>query len=167
MSRQIAVVTSYADLHAALRARADELDRPRSVIDACAGFEDGYASKLLAPVPIKGIGPQTLGPLLTVLGLKIVLVEDAEALGRFAKRARSRKRHDAGSPMLAGKKRKRRGHRFGSEFAKVQRAKQLLTQSAQQRSRTARKASRARWKRAKQKRAATRCAPEAVRCLAS
>lgn len=144
--RQIAVVTSYSDLHAALRARADELDRPRAVIDACAGFEDGYASKLLAPVPIKGIGPQTLGPLLTVLGLKMILVEDDEALERFKKRARSRKRHDTGGGLLAKKRHKKSGLRGNSQWGRTMRAKQLLTQSAQKRSRIGRKAINTRWR---------------------
>jgi hypothetical protein len=66
--RQLATVRDYAQLHTALRLRADELKTTREAIDDLAGLQNGYAAKLLAPVPIKSLGRESLGPMLAVLG---------------------------------------------------------------------------------------------------
>lgn len=155
--RQIAVVHDYDGLHAALRARADELRISRESIDANAGFQDGYTGKLLAPVPIKGIGQVTLGPLLTVLGLKIVLIEDADALTRYAKRAKKR-RHPSGS-IPAKKRAKRQAFRGDSDWGRVMRARQILMQSPGERSQQAKRMNRMRWRAERERRVATRNAP--------
>ncbi len=73
----------YCDLQTLLRQRAQALRLTMESIDKTAGFADALASQILQPFPIKSaLGPQTLGPLLTVLGLKIALIEDPEALER-------------------------------------------------------------------------------------
>jgi hypothetical protein len=151
--RQIATARDYAQLHAALRARAKELALSRETIDAISGLQSGYTGKLLAPVPIKGLGPASLGPILGALGVFIVLVEDVEMLERYA--ARQPKKSETfgrrtGQDVLANKR--RRGWALlplvtNPEFQKVMRCRQLATQGAEQRKRIARKAARARWKR--------------------
>jgi len=83
-------ITSYADLHAALRARAEELRVTRSSLDEVSGLQAGYVSKLLAPTQIRRLGPMSLGPMLQVLGMSLCLVEDASA-ATFLKRLEPRR----------------------------------------------------------------------------
>jgi hypothetical protein len=80
--RQLAEIADYADLHAALRARAEALNISRATLDDTAGLQDGYSGKVLAVPPVKGIGPRTLGLLLGGLAVKLILVEDLEQLDR-------------------------------------------------------------------------------------
>ena len=82
--RRIAVVSTYDELIAAFRARADELKVTRETLDSVSGLQAGYSGKLLAPVPMKSLGRVSLGPMLQAMGLAIVLVEDPEAMRRFA-----------------------------------------------------------------------------------
>lgn len=91
--KELATVRSYHELIAVLRTRADELDLTREAIEVGANLQPGYAAKLLAQVPIKGLGPLSLGPLLGILGLKLVVIEDREVLrSQFPKRKRVMKR---------------------------------------------------------------------------
>jgi hypothetical protein len=73
----------YADFHRALRARAEQVGASREVLDEESGLADGYCAKILAPVPMKGaISLTALEPMLTALRLKIVLVDDHEAIAK-------------------------------------------------------------------------------------
>jgi hypothetical protein len=93
MSDTIAEVRSWNDLHAALRARAESLNVSRLVLDELSGLQSGYASKLLAPVPIRHFGRVSLGAMLGALGPKLVVQEDKEALARVAGRLVRRERN--------------------------------------------------------------------------
>lgn len=147
--RRIAVVRNYQEFMDALRARADELGMTRLDIDDRAGLQDGYASKLLAPVPIKSVGPVSLGPVLGAMGLMIVVVEDAEALARI--RVNSKKRRDAHDPMLTPKSKKRRGYWNGDkEWGSIMHARSVLKTPPWRRRQIARKAARIRWAKQKQ-----------------
>jgi hypothetical protein len=64
MSDTIAEVRSWNDLHAAFRARAESLNVSRLVLDELSGLQSGYASKLLAPVPMRHFGRVSLGAML-------------------------------------------------------------------------------------------------------
>lgn len=86
------LITDYAGLIQVLRDRRDELDIPHEVIGEIAGLQSGYASKLLAPNPMKGLGPVTLGPMLGALGLAVIVVEDPAAVARVRDRWTKRKR---------------------------------------------------------------------------
>lgn len=151
--RELATVRDYDGLHAAFRSRASELQVTREAIDAVSGLQEGYAAKLLAPVPIRMAAKESLGPLLAALGLVLIVAEDAETLAKITKRmAKRRKKErvgtDAGTTMLAQRRHKRR--RFlpfkeAPEFAKIARAQQLLRQNPRQRQSIAKKAARARW----------------------
>jgi hypothetical protein len=160
--RHLAVVKDYADLHAALRARAAELGVSREVISDVAGFQNGYAGKILAPLSIKilngdtaaklprnirRIGMVILGPLLRVLAVKLHMVEDVEALAALSGRRPQRRAECVrGSPVLSPDQTAmlrlimselgRRGARARNE---------ALTPDKRQRA--ARRAARARWRR--------------------
>lgn len=70
------IIRNYPQLTATLRARADDLDMTREAIDMGAPLQSGYAGKLLAPTPIKGVGRTSLGPLLGVLKMVLVAVPE-------------------------------------------------------------------------------------------
>lgn len=140
-----------AGLQKALRARWMELSVRGESLDEVGGLPVRYTAKLLAEYPTRSLGPASLGPLLGVLGVMLVVVEDeeqqAKITGRLSKRLVNGS--NAGRTMLARTTRKRKANasfRVSPEWAKVCRAAQILTQSERQRSRIARKAARARWR---------------------
>jgi hypothetical protein len=151
----------YEGLHALFRLRADQLGVPRSDpkggmgLDALSGLADGYVAKLLSPVPMKTIGRLSLGPLMSALAVKLIMVEDLEMLARIERKIgkqiarRAVKGKHAGGGMLASNKPKRRRFRplkGNNGWGQMMRARQLLTQSGPQRSRIARQAAKARWR---------------------
>jgi hypothetical protein len=150
--REIAVIKSYAELIEALRARADELEITRETIDHAAGFLGGYAGKLLARTPIRTLGRVSLGPMLQVLGMSILLIEDLSAIKKINSRItrRLRPRSDASGAMPTGKsKRHRSVFKGNSEWGRLMAARRVLLQTNRQRSRSASKAARARWHQAR------------------
>ena len=84
--RVLATFTDYIDFMRALRARANELQVSRDVLDEVSGLGVRYVSKLLGPRAVRRVGMKTLGPLLGALGVKLVLVEDPDAMRRFGRR---------------------------------------------------------------------------------
>lgn len=149
-NRHIGTARDYDELHALLRARVDELGVTFEGVDAVAGLPQRYTAKLLAPIPMKAIGKTSMGPLLGALGLKLIVAVDDEMLARIEARLtkRARKPSDAGSTVLAHRRRKRRRYsafKASPDFAKVVRAKQYLAQSETKRKRIARTAAKARW----------------------
>jgi hypothetical protein len=86
--RELAQVThadGYAGLIAAFRVRAQERRIAITGADVAkvSGLADYYVAKLLARNPVKRVGMISLGPLLGVLGLKLVVTEDLDAVVRF------------------------------------------------------------------------------------
>jgi hypothetical protein len=88
----LGVVTSYSDLHCILRQRAEELEISHADLDAFAGLQDGYSSMLLAPNPTKRLGATSFGLLLPALAIKLVAIEDEEALARLKSSSRVKRR---------------------------------------------------------------------------
>jgi hypothetical protein len=86
------VITTMTGLLDAIRARRDELDLSHETIDAIAGFPGGYTSKLLAPVPLRGISHMSLTAVLGALCIGLVVVEDAVAREKVEDRWQPRKR---------------------------------------------------------------------------
>ncbi|MPZ39839.1 MAG: hypothetical protein GEU95_17620 [Rhizobiales bacterium] len=86
MGEPLAEIHEYLDLHQVMRARAEYLQISRTTIDTIAGVPDGYSGKLLAPSPLKCAGHKNLMPLLGALALKLVVVEDEEALAKIKRR---------------------------------------------------------------------------------
>jgi len=97
----IAVVRTYGELRQALHMRADALNITRSSIDHVSGLQGGYNGKCLGKRSVRSaIGRTTFGPLLSSLGLKLLVVED-EAAFKFVKRHEPKKKHHAraGKPL--------------------------------------------------------------------
>jgi hypothetical protein len=141
--RVLAEIFDYAGLHAALRARTDQLAVSRAELDSLSGLQEGYCGKLLAPVPIKRLGMESLGPLLTVLGVKLIMVEDRDALRRIGPRLTKR---NAASVRYASARARKKRPKLGPEWGRMMAARRVLSQSPSERSRIARKAAIIRWK---------------------
>src|SRR5947209_5634308 len=86
------LITDYPALIQAFRDRRDELDLSHELIGEIGGLQSGYAGKLLAPKPIKNLGPMSFGAMLGALGVALVMVEDLEAAARVKERWTKRKR---------------------------------------------------------------------------
>ena len=78
----LATARNYDDLQSAMRARADDLNINRETIDELAYLPRGYAGKVLCKNPCRRIGANLIGDFLRTLGLKLLVVEDAEGLAR-------------------------------------------------------------------------------------
>ena len=79
-------IKDYSDLVLVLRARTDELQISRETIDHLCGLPDRYATKLLSLRHVRRIGLESLGPLLDVLGIKLIPVIDEAAMLRHESR---------------------------------------------------------------------------------
>jgi hypothetical protein len=90
--RVLARVLDYGGLIAALRARTDFLNVSRSEIDRISGLMPGYTAKLLTVPPMRGLGPISLGAILSALGLALLVVEDADTTHRFTTKLAKRRR---------------------------------------------------------------------------
>lgn len=80
------MIRSMSEVLDVMRKRRDELGITHETLDAIAGWPAGYASKLLAPEPIKNLGWVSFGLGLGALGIALVVVEDEDQ----AKQVRSR-----------------------------------------------------------------------------
>lgn len=87
-----APIRNMPELIAALCARRDELNISHETIDNIAGLQSGYTSKLLAPKPIKNLGPMSFSALLGALGLALVAVPDPQAVAAVEGRWQPRRR---------------------------------------------------------------------------
>jgi hypothetical protein len=85
-ARWMVPIRSMPELLAAHRARRDELGLTHLTIDEIAGWASGYASKLLAPEPIRNLGWLSLGALHGTLGTMLLMVEDPEQIRRVESR---------------------------------------------------------------------------------
>jgi hypothetical protein len=70
------IVNDYESLIEVCRQRAAELELSREGIDVLSGCAPGLAGKILGHRQIKKLGPTTLKPVLQVLGLKLLVIED-------------------------------------------------------------------------------------------
>jgi hypothetical protein len=76
------IVNDYQGLMEIFRQRAEELEISRSSIDELSGLANGFAGKALGNQQRKKMGPVSLGPMLQVLGLKMLIIEDEAATAR-------------------------------------------------------------------------------------
>jgi hypothetical protein len=95
-----APIRSMPELIEALRNRARELQLTHETIDNVAGLQSGYTSKLLAPKPIKNLGPMSFESILGALGVAVVVVTDQAAVERVQGRWEKRKRPQKLSPSI-------------------------------------------------------------------
>ena len=80
------IVNDYQGLIEICRQRAEELAISREGIDDLTGLADGYTGKLLGKRLRKTLGPLSLGPMLNVLGLKMLIIEDDVGTARTLSR---------------------------------------------------------------------------------
>jgi hypothetical protein len=90
MPEPLAIVTSYAGFIDALRARCEQLQISREALDHVSGLPSRYSAKVLVR-PDKQGGMRTLGRLsfdllIPALGVKLLMVEDDEAMARVRRR---------------------------------------------------------------------------------
>jgi hypothetical protein len=84
----LAEVTDYDGLIEAIRQRIKQRRIAVGGEDTAkvAGLPDSYLAKLTSPQPIRRLGAISMGPVLGLLGLKLLVVEDEEALKRLSGR---------------------------------------------------------------------------------
>jgi hypothetical protein len=148
------------DIQRALRARALDLKivfdaRTRNLaegegripsLDNVVGLPEGYAAKLLAPVPLKSFGRTSLGPMLTALGCELWLVVDHVAVAKYTARIeRNPHRNGSASGRMLPTKRKRRYPKLGPEWSRIMNARRYLLVPEGKRKSIARTAANARW----------------------
>jgi hypothetical protein len=101
-----AEATSYDELHAAFRARVEQLRVTRLELDNLCNTTDGYMSKFLSPTQIRKGHLGTLGKVLRGLGLRLIVVEDEQAtieiLPRIKPREESHVRHRRATELPTG-----------------------------------------------------------------
>jgi len=107
----LAVVRTTDDLRAILRARFTELGVSLETVDYVAGLPTRYTAKLLGLQPSKSFGPISFEALLGAAGLKLLVLEDAEALDRVRTRLVPLQRIDS-----SGARRRRVIIKFRHEF---------------------------------------------------
>jgi hypothetical protein len=145
--RHLQVVRDWDGFMDALRARVVELEVAGETVDEVAGLPLRYTSKLLAPVPIKALGPISMGPMLGALGLVVIVAEDTEGIQKLRPRLTRRKyRRHADAAMPTKRRRKKSAFHGNSEWGRVMRARSILKQSPEQRKRAASRAAKARWR---------------------
>ena len=88
----LAEIRTYDDLHTVMRRVAVDREITREGIDVVAGLQSGYASKILAPSPMKRLGPASMGAVLGALGLKLLAVVDEEAVAKYRNQVEANKR---------------------------------------------------------------------------
>jgi hypothetical protein len=93
----IAEFNSYTGLIDAVRARSQErrdvMNNPNAV--ATAGMPSLLAKKLLSKDPIRRVNVKLLGPILNVLGCRLVMVEDSDAAAKYTDKLPKRNEHCA------------------------------------------------------------------------
>ena len=160
----IAEATNYDEMLAVLRARKIQLGLTDAMVDYLTGLHSGYAGKLFGPGNFKTLGPVSMGPVLTVLGVKMLIVEDAEAMKLLEGRRERRER----PAVIPSRLSIAAIEKFMPDVARAMSARgsakggqnRAANMTPAQRSRAARKAVKARWK---QKRAARKALVEAKR----
>lgn len=116
-----------------------------------AGLPDRYIAKLLGPRPVKRIGMISLGPLLGLLGVRLVMVEDLIAVEALAGRIIARNE----SCVRSGATQFEVSFRFLKKIGALGGKKRAKNLTPRQRSRGARKAALAKWRKHAAARGAT------------
>ena len=76
-------IVEYSDFMQALRARVNELQIQGDSFCEFAGLARGYLSKLLTIRSVRRVGLQSMGPLLSAMGVKLQMVEDPAGTARL------------------------------------------------------------------------------------
>jgi hypothetical protein len=156
---QIGTAADYDELQAIMRARAETLNISRQWIDHISGLPAGFAGKILSLAPVKRLGPDTIGPMLAVLALKLIVVEDPDALLKYSARANQRDEKQAKNANASDRSIKRIRKSVLRDLTTNARAARNRSLSPRHRKRISQIAGRARWKkrRAIRRRHTVRC----------
>jgi hypothetical protein len=153
MPEPLAIGSNYDDLIRALRERAAALGMTDKMIEEIGGFTGGHVGKILGAKRIKSLGGISFGLMLGALGLKFAIVEDVEATARIKKRfepsVKSKRDLSDAQPLRINIS-DEIARSILSEFARANgrashRAR-MQNHTPEQRSKYARKAARARWR---------------------
>jgi hypothetical protein len=142
--RALATIThndGYAGLVTAFRERAQQrrIAITGDNVAAVSGSPSFYVAKLLAVHPVRRVGMISLGPLLAVLGLKIILAEDKEAVAKFGPALGTRVEHCAHyNDVITVRLTRRHMQKLGQKgmkvrWAAVRRRKAIASRAAQAR----------------------------------
>ena len=97
--RAFATITDYDGFIAAIVARMTAIGLTHEGLEAL-GFAKGHVGKILAPNRSKNVGPKTFGPLLQLLGIKLIAVEDEKMTEEMRPHWQKRKKAFPLLPML-------------------------------------------------------------------
>ena len=81
--RIVGEFVDYSDFVQTVRNRVAELGIHGTRFDALSGLPEGYLSKLICERPVRRIGPTSMGPLLSAMGVKLVMVEVPSGTARL------------------------------------------------------------------------------------
>ena len=137
----LATLNGTDDLQVALRDRADAMNISRLEIDRLAGFTGGYASKVLAPTPMKGLGINSMFSLVAALGCDLVLVENAKTTAHIKARTPPRQDRFKHAVVVHLTFSRRFMRRIGKKGGAASRANMPREQASE----LGRRAARARW----------------------
>jgi hypothetical protein len=147
----LATIQDYDGLIQAIRAQKEKLGLSDAMVDHLSGLQQGYTGKLLGPAQVKNLGPVSLGVMLQVLCLRLIVVEDAEALkkiqGRFEQKTAPQARFSNHAQPLGMRSLERIKPAIFSMLGKKSGKVRLIKISPAQRRKFARHAATIRWKR--------------------
>jgi hypothetical protein len=147
-SRVLGEISSYNDLHALLRQRAAELELSREMIDERSGVQPGYSGKILAPRPIRRLGAFVIELICPALGVKLIAVEDAEALERLKGKVAKRRITGAASGLQSAVVELKFSRRHFKKIGEAGGKNSRKNMSREQASELARRANAIRWHKA-------------------
>lgn len=98
MSDPLAEFNSYGGMIEALRHRKATIGLTDKAMDQLAGWPDGFTGKVLGPAMVRVFSQTTLGLALQVLGAKLALFEDPEAMANMERRWEKEKGARKGYP---------------------------------------------------------------------
>lgn len=147
----LAIVCSWDEMQRLFGEQLRKLNITCETVDRIAGLPSGYTGKLFGPTPTKRLGRQSMFDLAGALGLAIALTEDETALARIS---REKNKHNLDNRRGAHWRKqamlnvlsthvREQCRRAGKRSAAVR----MTRLSPQQRSKIARRAARARWRR--------------------
>ena len=135
-------IVEYSDFMQALRARVNELQIQGDAFCEFAGLARGYLSKLLTVRSVRRVGMQSMGPLLSAMGVKLQMIEDPAGTARLRRLPPRNPSYVRAMPadacMVLTPRMLARIRRLGGQA-------RMARLTPEQRSKLARKAAAARW----------------------
>ena len=136
-------IVEYSDFMQALRARVDELQIQGDSFCEFAGLPRGYLSKLLTIRNVRRVGMQSMGVLLSAMGVKLQMVENPAGTARLRRLPPRNLSYVRGMPADAGMM---LTPRMLKRIRKLGGQARMAKLTAKQRSALGRKAAAARWR---------------------